>query len=291
MENKINKSFLKIQNKFFEKNKDTNTTIFHNIETNGFAIYCYILMRVGNQPSTEINIKKIITFFNYIDTVKDDKKAKKKVNKSKAGLKDARSVKKYIARLIRTNLIEIIGVDFSDDKLLEEIEKIDDPKIKSKKMQEYLKKKNKAIDNYLDGINVNYEMEIKVNDYVDSDKECFSRISSQLFTDYIKKIGHIGFSVYCLLFKLHNAEFGGDTTFGFANPSREYIADILNISVRTVSEYIGLFENLRPKLIEIEEQPIVETYNSILNKDEKKQEPHHYIIYQKVDSSNKYYIG
>lgn len=170
-------------------------------------------------------------------------------HKAKKGLSDARTIKKYLLGLQRIHIIEI------DIEIIENARADDELFIK--------------VDNWL------------------SKNEGFSRVSIDLFFDYIPKWGHIGWSIYCLLFRLHNNTFGGNTSAGFANPSRDYIGKILNRHETTISEYINKFNN---STVKVEQQECLTYFNAIKNREEQKQEANHYIVWAKADPNNKYYV-
>lgn len=135
---------------------------------------------------------------------------------------------------------------------------------------------------------------IKVLPYMDTNNDGmdinYSQISCALICDKLSKIGHIGFSIYCFLHKNHNKTFGNqmDGNYGFANPSREYIANALCISIDSVKKYCRILED--EKLIKIEEQPKTQFENS-RGCLEWRQNSNHYFVKSKYDTENKYYIG
>lgn len=237
-----------------------------------------MLMRQGNQSTLEISIKRIIAFLN--------RKTQSKF-KNEKGLKDARTIKKYLVALIVMNLIRVHDEIF--DELEEEYNKLQQASSQedyNELEKEFLVKKHKIATNYIKKLRADSELIISVNNC--DDKEGFEIISTELFTDYVHKIGHVNWSIFCLLYKLHNINFGNQCGGqGFANPSRLYIADVLNLSERTVAEHI---QNLPTALIKVEQQPCICILNAKTGKEEQKQESNHYIVYPKVDSSNKYYI-
>lgn len=114
----------------------------------------------------------------------------------------------------------------------------------------------------------------------------FTPINTDLFADEIKQIGSNGWAILCLLTNLFNSNYGQSTCEGFANPSEDYIAKVLDIGVTTVKKYLKILEER--KLIKIEEQdPIV-----IVNKhgeDVKQYLSNHYIVKNRL-VDNKYYI-
>lgn len=238
MENK----FLMIPHKFFEEIEGVGVTPFYQIGTEGFTVWSYLLMTQGSGVIAQTSIKRIKAFLNR------GKESNSK-QKSKKGLSDARTIKKYLKALQRIDAIEIdIGT--------------------------------------IENARADEELFIKVNSCL-NENEGFSRISTQLFFDYVHKWGHIGWSIYCLLYKLHNSTFGSDTSFGFANPSREFIGKIIKRHESTISEYVNSF----PKsVVKVEQQECLTYFNAIKNQEEQKQESNHYIVWAKVDPSNKYYV-
>lgn len=210
-----NKTFIKIPNNFFtiDKNEfgeEVGVSKFKQFGTEGFTIWSYLLLIQGNQICARTDIKEIIECFN------ENKGTRKK--KAKNGLSDARTIKKYLDILIKMKMIGCKQLD----------------------CEEY---SNSCLK-----VRVDEKLFITVNPLVD-EKEGFSAISAQLFFDNIHKIGHIGWSIYCLLFKNHNITFGNTEEIygncGFASCSEEYISKIINRSRSTVSEYINDFPQTR----------------------------------------------
>lgn len=238
-----NKTFLRIPNKFFTMDKDTGITIFHQIGTQGFTIWSYLLMTQGSQPVAQTSIKRIRTFFYR------NKGTKKK--QAKNGLSDARTIKKYLNALVKVNMIEC----------------------------EQLENENLRADD---------ELFIKVNICLE-DGEYHSQISTEFFTDKVHIYGHIGWSIYCILFKNHNESFGNQMAgnYGFANCSEDHIGDIIDVKRQAISEYIQLFNKGDVK---VEQQPCVTYYNAKTGKNEQKYMPNHYIVWAKADTDNKYYV-
>lgn len=239
-----------------------------------------MLMRQGNQSTVEISIKRIKTFLN--------RKTQSKFKHEK-GLNDTRTIKKYMAALVVMDLIKIQDEVFhSLEEEYSELQQISNQDDYNRQKKEFIKKKHEVATNYIKDVRADAEIIVSVNNCI-NEKEGFEIISTELFTNYIHKIGHVDWSIFCLLYKLHNINFGGQQSgsLGFANPSRLYIAQVLNISERTVAKHI---QNLPAYLVKVEQQPCICLLNAITGKEEQKQEPNHYIVYPKVDSGNKYYI-
>jgi hypothetical protein len=129
---------------------------------------------------------------------------------------------------------------------------------------------------------------VKVNDCCDNG---FSSISTQLFEDYICKLGHVGWSLYCMLYQYHNESFGNKQSWGFSTCSEEFMSNILNRNKNTISKYVNEFKDNYKKLIKVESQDPVLIYNSRTQKDEKQYMPNHYCVLAKCDYNNKYYVG
>ena len=265
--NMENKTFIKIPNNFFtiEKNEfseEIEISKFKQFGTEGFTIWTYLLYTQGNQVSAQTSIKRIQSFLN--------RNMDSRGKKAKNGLTDARTIKKYLNVLLKMDMIKI--EEFIDDDPDEEV-------------------KEQPKNNYFENIRADEELFIEVNPMDDGNG--FSAISTQLFYDYVHKIGHIGWSIYCLLFKNHNTGFGNtDETYGncgFASCSEEYIANILGINKSTVSDYIT--NQIPKKLVKVQSQPTTTYYDFQKNKEITKYMPNHYIVLAKGDSENKYYIN
>jgi hypothetical protein len=237
------KKFIKVDNRFFEIDKDLDITKFYFIGTEGFTIYCYLLMMESGYDFAQVNIKMIKEFLN------------RKINgrkKSTEGLRDKRTILKYLIALKRQKYVEC----------------------------EELNEKTKLNDILM----------IKVNNTCNKEQgKGWSGISTELFSDYIHKLGHIGWSIYCLLFKNHNVNAGNPapSNLGFAFPTEEYMGKMLNRHENTIKQYIPLLKKY--KLVEVEPQkPNIYT---VPNGTERiKYMPNHYIVKAKVDRFNKYYV-
>lgn len=261
-----NKTFIKVPNKFFiiEKNEYGEDTIgtFERIGTEGFTIWCYLLMTQGNQVAAQTSIKRIVTFLNR----NKDTRSKK----AKNGLTDYRTIKKYLNILLNTEIEIKLGEQDKEKKTV---------KVKMIECGENF--------NNFNDVRADDELFIITNSCV-AGKEAFSAISTQLFYDYVHRIGHIGWSIYCMLFQYHNITFGNQQAgnCGFASCSEEYIAKILKRNKATISEYIRNFGGL----IKIHEQEPITLINPKSGKEEFKYMPNHYIVWAKVDVGNKYHI-
>lgn len=224
---------------------------FFNLDKNGLSIF----HRIGTEGFTIfcvlLFLKKNTT--TAVVTIKMlqaflNRDVTKK-KKATEGLSDKRTIVKYLIALQRVGLIE----------------KLDNP-ITNK-------------------IKLNEVMLLKFNyDVADS----WSGINEKLLIDFVHKLGHIGWSIYCLLFRLHNTNFGGQVgNDGFANPSEKYMGEVLNRHESTIKNYIPLLE--RYYLVKIMPQPHAEYVQE--NGDVVfKYTPNHYYVRAKVQSDNKYYI-
>lgn len=224
------KPFISIDNDLF-KLEEGNITIFNKINTEGFTLYSALLLLQGQNSFVVTNIKMIRDFVNC------------------KGLKDKRTILKYLMALKRNKLIQC-----------------------------------KALNNKT-GINTSLIIEVRKNE----GKE-FTSISNDLFKDKISKIGHIGWSLYCLLYKNHNINFGNQTggNYGFANCSEGYMSLIINRGTTVIKEHLKILS--KQHLIKIIPQdPIVNIKAD--GTEEYKYIPNHYIVSAKVYNDNKYYIG
>lgn len=233
-----NDKFIQISHSFFKQ--EENITSFYEIGTEGFAIYCYLLLMQGNSSVAQISIKMIRDFLN-----RDVTKKKKTIE----GLSDKRTILKYLIALQRVGLIE--GLDKVIDK----------------------------------NIHLNDTLLIRV---VKDTTNGWSGISENLFIENIHKLGHIGWSLYCLLFKLHNMSFGGQAgNYGFANPSEKYMGEVLNRHENTIKAYLPLLEKYH--LVKIIPQE-VQAYVNPNGETEYKYMPNHYIVKAKAYPDDKYFI-
>lgn len=127
-------------------------------------------------------------------------------------LKTTRTVRPYLIKLIKDGYIEVLN-DINIDKI---------------------------------GINDTLIYAVKDDDLSMGN---FTMFNNDLFLDYIGKIGHNGWTIYSLLYTLHNKDFGGKFNEGFATPTEKTIEKITTLSYRTIRAYIGLLEEL--KLIKV----------------------------------------
>lgn len=259
-----NKTFIKIPHNLFtiEKNQmgePVGVSKLKQLGTEGFTIWSYLLLIQGNQVVARTDIKEIIAIFN-------ENKGTRKA-KAKNGLSDARTVKKYLNILIK---MEMIQCEQFDGKLIRLV----------------------IEEGSNDFVNVRADDKLFISVNPMDDGKGFSAISAQLFFDNVKKMGHIGWSIYCLLYKNHNTGFGNTEesygNCGFASCSEEYIANIISRNKSTVSEYIHKF----PKgLMKIMPQESTTWYDFHREIDVVTYMPNHYVVYAKGDTENKYYIN
>ena len=128
-------------------------------------------------------------------------------------------------------------------------------------------------------VNVNDILSIKVNEMISNPLDNFTSISSNLFTDYIDKIGHIGWSILCVLTRLHNYNYTPDRK-GYANPTHEHIAAITNKGTTTVKKYIDILS--QNKLIKVEQQTPIFLFTSTNGKDIYENYPNKYIVLHRL---------
>lgn len=174
-----------------------------------------------------------------------------KKRKTTDGLNDRRTILKYLMALERNQLITNIGIELN----------------KSTKLNDIL------------------IIRVK-NDFEGS----WSGISEDLFIENVHKLGHIGWSIYCLLFRLHNESFGGQLAgaYGFACPSEEYMAKVLDRHPSTIKNYLPLLKKYG--LVDIIPQK-GQTYWNASGEEVCKYLPNHYYVRAKADPGNKYYIN
>lgn len=286
-----NKTFIRIPNQFFseiqdEKENNLGYTIFNQIGTEGFTIWCYLIMTQGNQAIAQTSIKRIVTFLNR----NKDKNSNKK--QAKNGLSDARVIKRFLNVLLSVNMIKLCE---DENEYLED--NSDNKENNEESQQKELLDKNKI---YIDAnsktgittkpiiINIDFkkvradeELFIRVNSCCFEEKGFgWQSISVELFINNVHKMGNIGWSIYCMLYKYHNLEYGGLGCQGFCNPSQEYIGKILHRHTATISEYIN---NMPKGLIKIEVQPTMTFFNPIKDKEEQRHLPNHYLVNAKGD--------
>lgn len=252
----MNETFLKIEHELFDSEKN----IFELAGTEGFTLYCTLLYYQASSPSVCIRLKDVQTFL----TREYDKRliltysAKKKCKVN--CLKDKETITKYFGTLVRIGLVEILN------------------------LQDLIaKQKNKEFK--YERINLSDTLIIKCKKEKNSNK--WNAISTDLFEDYIYKIGHTGWSILCLLSKLHNKTYGNIMDGGFANPTEEYISIIISKSIDTVSVYLYMLQN--QKLIKIQAQEPITIINKYGN-EEDKYLPNHYIVKHKING-DKYFLS
>lgn len=105
-----------------------------------------------------------------------------------------------------------------------------------------------------------------------------------LIENEYKFIGSRGLLILTFLCRLHNSNFGGITSSGYANPTIEYLSHLSSMDKRTVMEYIKIL--IERKLIKCEKQEIVEVNNNGII--EKRKVANHYYIQHIVNNKGKY---
>lgn len=247
-------SFTIYSNEFFDPSTcyEDKSNWMGKISTEGFSIYSYLLMKQGVDNYVEVSLKMIQTFFK---RESDDKcKLIYSQNKIKnvSRIKDKRTLIKYLDYLNNNiKLIEYDGIVSSRD------------------------------------VRINDIIYIKVHKFDTSDGK-FEMINNDIFSDYIHKIGHIGWGLYCVLSRLHNYNFGSETSIGFACPTQEYLSSVLHIRPNTLSAYSKLLE--RCKLIDIEVSKPKFSHYDVNGNEIFEYTPNSYIVKAK-DPDNKYYIN
>lgn len=198
-----NDNFIKVANDFFKKNKDGKPNTLELIGTEGLVIYCYLLYRCSVNETAEVSIKMVQAFLNR------NNGKEKQID----GLKDKRTILKYLLALQRNELITVLnGLD--------------------------------------EKVGINDILIISCRKHEGG----FSSMPERLFVNEIPYIGHIGFSILCLLTKLYNPNFGEGN--GFACPPEDYIARVIGRHVNTVKIYLGVLKER--KLIKIRHQKPLE---------------------------------
>ena len=245
------KNFIRVDNEWLTNASEGN--IFEKIGTEGFTIYCTLLQIKCNRDKFQVTIKEIqnILSRNY------EKRPKITYSKKKTNyinvIKDARTIKKYLKLLYEQKLIEIEG----DIEKIDEIDKI--------RITDYI---------IINVIELEY-------------KKGFTSIACDLILDKIHEIGHIGFSLLYILTNLFNKNFGGENCEGFANPSEQYLSNIIKRDINTVRAYLYLLKEKR--LIRILPQSPIYLGTDKNGNEIYQYTPNHYIVNNKL-SENKYYI-
>ena len=240
-------------NNIFLKTREDDINIFRRIGTEGFTLYTYFLYEQSNNNSVNISIKMIQTFLtrNYDKRpMLDYKKRQCQIGV----LKSKPTIILYIKALLKNDFITIKNLD------------------------DIYKKHN----NNLDSININEILIISCNNITNNK---FTLIPSNLFLDYIHRIGHIGWSLLVILSNLHNESFGGEQSCGFANPSQEYLSNTINKGTTAIKAYLCLLEKLRLIKIEPQEKITINTPHGQVDT----YLANHYIVKWKL-TENKYYI-
>lgn len=118
------------------------------------------------------------------------------------------------------------------------------------------------------------------------EEDGFSSISTQLILDHLHKIGHIAFTLYCLMYKEHNQNNGNPESNGYCHKSTNWFADRLGLSRKTVETHIKKLPN---KLVKVQEMPPMQTYN-VRGELIHTQQPSRYYVHAKYERDNIYYI-
>lgn len=84
-------------------------------------------------------------------------------------------------------------------------------------------------------------------------KDGFIQVDTMLFINNINRIGHNGWLIFCILYNLHNPNYGDISYGGYANPTLRHMSDITGMSEKTVSIYCKLLDSC--KLVSITENP------------------------------------
>ncbi|WP_053957147.1 hypothetical protein [Inediibacterium massiliense] len=120
----------------------------------------------------------------------------------------------------------------------------------------------------------------------------WAMISTDLYADKINRLECIGFMIFCFLFKYHRQENGNqDSTngLGYAEVNRDHIGRILGLSsVKTISKYTDKIKKARNLIKILPQEEYFETNE--FGEEVKKWRPNRYVVYPKVDVTNKYYI-
>ena len=173
----------------------------------------------------------------------------------------------------RTNIKDIL--DFTGIK---------DKRTAVKRLKTLQKNKIITVDKDISKINVNDILSIKINELVSKTDDNFTTISSNLFSDYIHKIGCNGWSILCLLTRLHNNTYSDN---GYANPSHEHIRRVIGLSITTIKKYIDILAD--NKLVKAEEQTPTFLFTNTYGKDIYESYPNKYIVSNRL-KNNKYYL-
>lgn len=139
---------------------------------------------------------------------------------------------------------------------------------------------NNLIEINIDGTNIIKTSTIKSNDmfYIKVNEigvNSFLAMPDEITIKHQLQLGTTGWSIFCLLSNLHNNNYGGIQSTGFANPKQKYISDILNTNRSTVQKYLKLLEE--QKLIKIVKQ-LPEEYELENGEIQYKQLSDHYIV-------------
>jgi hypothetical protein len=249
--NKLTGKFIKIPNNFFTVDKDN---FFGTCGTKGFFLYSYLIYKQQNNENCEISIKMIQEFLNRDYDKRPTIRYGKRENNIDL-LKDTRTISKLLLGLHRLNFITIHNVNIDKENINNIV--------------------LKSTQTLIIECHMNYD-------------NGFIAIPSKLYFDKIHKIGHIGWSIFCLLSKLFNKSFGSKTCEGYANPSQDYMSDVLKVNEHTISAYSDLLQS--QKLIKIKEQGYIIKAEKITGEEIREYLPNNYIVNYML-SDNKYNIG
>lgn len=254
------KEFIKINRDFLTLN-DKEISIVRQIGTEGFLLYHYFLYEQASKLNCSLNIRIIQDFLSKdYDNRPLIEYTDKKINKVST-LKDKATIIKHIKTLKRCGYIKLNT---------DEIKSINQTLIIE------CTKDLKSIENnpfYL---------------YDDISKQRgFEAFAMQLFVDRIHRIGHIGFTLLCLLGKNFNKNYGSVSCEGFANPTKEYMSKMINRDVKTIRAYLYMLQD--EKLIKIKKQPAIQIDVNEYNEPIWQYVPNHYEVNYKL-IGNKYNI-
>ena len=118
------------------------------------------------------------------------------------------------------------------------------------------------------------------------DEDGYSTINTQLIVDYLHKIGHVAFTLYCLMYKEHNRSNGNPESNGYCQRLTSWFADRLGIARKTVEIHIKKLPN---KLVTVKEMPPMQDYN-VKGELIYTQQPSRYYVHAKYEIDNIYYI-
>lgn len=258
----MSSQFIKISNDFFKPEK---TNLFKRIGTEGFLLYTYLLYQQGMNLTLNTTLKIIQSSINKDYTKRQSVKYNNNKHCKISCLKEKDTIINYLDILQINNLIILHNIDDIKNYIHEKL--------------------NKEFKMNL--INVNQTMIIECLHPSDVSGN-FTSIPSNLCRDYIHRVGHIGWSILCLLSNLHNYTYGNQEDYGFANPSEDYISDVVHKGTSAIKAYLPLLERL--KLIKIYPQPPI-TITNQYGDDEIEYTPNHYVVkWKNPDVDNEYFV-